>query len=48
MQVHVPLPGLHNVYNAAAALAGAFALGTLEPAERAVRSGRPAPGVRPP
>jgi UDP-N-acetylmuramyl tripeptide synthase len=32
MQVHVPLPGLHNVYNAAAAIAGAFALGTLEPA----------------
>jgi UDP-N-acetylmuramyl tripeptide synthase len=31
MQVHVPLPGLHNVYNAAAALAGAYALGTLEP-----------------
>ena len=34
MQVHVPLPGLHNVYNAAAALAGAFALGTLEPGAR--------------
>jgi UDP-N-acetylmuramyl tripeptide synthase len=31
MQVRVPLPGLHNVYNAAAAIAGAFALGTLEP-----------------
>jgi lipid II isoglutaminyl synthase (glutamine-hydrolysing) len=31
MQVHVPLPGLHNVYNAAAAIAGAFALGALEP-----------------
>jgi lipid II isoglutaminyl synthase (glutamine-hydrolysing) len=30
MQVRVPLPGLHNVYNAAAALAGAFALGMLE------------------
>jgi len=25
------LPGLHNVYNTAAALAGAYALGTLEP-----------------
>lgn len=32
VQVHVPLPGLHNVYNTAAALAAAFALGTLEPA----------------
>ena len=32
MQVHVPLPGLHNVYNTAAAIAGAYALGTLEPA----------------
>jgi UDP-N-acetylmuramyl tripeptide synthase len=32
VQVHVPLPGLHNVYNAAAALAAAFTLGTLEPA----------------
>ena len=31
VQVHVPLPGLHNVYNTAAALAGAYALGTLEP-----------------
>jgi lipid II isoglutaminyl synthase (glutamine-hydrolysing) len=31
LQVHVPLPGLHNVYNTAAAIAGAFALGTLEP-----------------
>jgi lipid II isoglutaminyl synthase (glutamine-hydrolysing) len=30
VQVHVPLPGLHNVYNAAAAIAGAFALQTLE------------------
>jgi len=29
--VHVPLPGLHNVYNTAAALAGAYALGVLEP-----------------
>ena len=46
VQLHVPLPGLHNVYNAAAALAGAFALGALEPAERAVRPRRPAPGVR--
>ena len=32
MRVHVPLPGLHNVYNTAAALAGAFALETLDPA----------------
>jgi UDP-N-acetylmuramyl tripeptide synthase len=32
MRVHVPLPGLHNVYNAAAAIAGAFALETLDPA----------------
>ena len=31
VRVHVPLPGLHNVYNTAAALAGAFALGTLDP-----------------
>jgi UDP-N-acetylmuramyl tripeptide synthase len=31
VRVHVPLPGLHNVYNTAAALAGAYALGTLEP-----------------
>jgi UDP-N-acetylmuramyl tripeptide synthase len=31
IEVHVPLPGLHNVYNTAAALAGAFALGTLAP-----------------
>jgi lipid II isoglutaminyl synthase (glutamine-hydrolysing) len=31
VQLHVPLPGLHNVYNVAAALAGAFALGALEP-----------------
>jgi UDP-N-acetylmuramyl tripeptide synthase len=46
IQVHVPLPGLHNVYNAAAALAGAFALGTLEPASapRALASLRPAFG----
>jgi UDP-N-acetylmuramyl tripeptide synthase len=31
VQVKVPLPGLHNVYNVAAALAAAFALGMLEP-----------------
>ena len=31
LRLHVPLPGLHNVYNTAAALAGAFALETLEP-----------------
>jgi UDP-N-acetylmuramyl tripeptide synthase len=31
MRVHVPLPGLYNVYNTAAALAGAFALEVLEP-----------------
>jgi UDP-N-acetylmuramyl tripeptide synthase len=31
VRLHVPLPGLHNVYNTAAALAGAFALETLEP-----------------
>lgn len=30
MRVNVPLPGLHNVYNAAAALAGAFALESLD------------------
>jgi len=46
MQVHVPLPGLHNVYNAAAALAGAFALGALEPrsARSALADLRPAFG----
>jgi UDP-N-acetylmuramyl tripeptide synthase len=46
MQVRVPLPGLHNVYNAAAALAGAFALGTLEPenARSALAGLRPAFG----
>jgi len=46
MQVHVPLPGVHNVYNAAAALAGAFALGTLEPrsARSALADLRPAFG----
>ncbi|HEY6787233.1 MAG TPA: MurT ligase domain-containing protein [Trebonia sp.] len=32
VQVHLPLRGLHNVYNAAAALAGAYTLATLEPA----------------
>jgi len=44
--VRVPLPGLHNVYNAAAALAGAFALGMLEPASArcALASLRPAFG----
>ncbi len=31
VRVHVPLPGLHNVYNAAAALAAAYALGMLDP-----------------
>jgi UDP-N-acetylmuramyl tripeptide synthase len=31
IRLRVPLPGLHNVYNAAAALAGACALGLLEP-----------------
>ncbi len=46
VQMHVPLPGLHNVYNAAAALAGAFALGVLEPdtARSALASLRPAFG----
>jgi lipid II isoglutaminyl synthase (glutamine-hydrolysing) len=46
MRVHVPLPGLHNVYNTAAALAGTFALGTLEPesARCALASLRPAFG----
>ncbi len=46
MQVRVPLPGLHNVYNAAAALAGAFALGALEPenARSALANLRPAFG----
>ena len=46
MQVRVPLPGLHNVYNAAAALAGAFALGVLEPenARSALAGLRPAFG----
>jgi UDP-N-acetylmuramyl tripeptide synthase len=46
LQVHVPLPGLHNVYNAAAAIAGAFALGILEPASArsALEALRPAFG----
>jgi UDP-N-acetylmuramyl tripeptide synthase len=46
IRLHVPLPGLHNVYNAAAALAGAFALGTLEPgrARDALAGLRPAFG----
>jgi UDP-N-acetylmuramyl tripeptide synthase len=46
MQVRVPLPGLHNVYNAAAALAGAFALGALDPenARSALAGLRPAFG----
>jgi UDP-N-acetylmuramyl tripeptide synthase len=46
LQVHVPLPGLHNVYNAAAAIAGAFALGTLDPgsARSALETLRPAFG----
>jgi UDP-N-acetylmuramyl tripeptide synthase len=46
MLVRVPLPGLHNVYNAAAALAGAFALEMLEPesARCALASLRPAFG----
>jgi lipid II isoglutaminyl synthase (glutamine-hydrolysing) len=46
VQLHVPLPGLHNVYNAAAALAGAFAVGLLEPgtAAAAIASLRPAFG----
>ncbi len=47
--LHVPLPGVHNVYNAAAALAGATALPfprPLEPAEarRAMAALRPAFG----
>jgi lipid II isoglutaminyl synthase (glutamine-hydrolysing) len=46
VQVHVPLPGLHNVYNTAAALAGAHALGALEPgsARHALANLRPAFG----
>jgi UDP-N-acetylmuramyl tripeptide synthase len=46
VRLHVPLPGLHNVYNAAAALAGAFALGMLDPvtARSALTSLRPAFG----
>jgi lipid II isoglutaminyl synthase (glutamine-hydrolysing) len=43
---HVPLPGLHNVYNAAAAIAGAFAMGMLDPvsAKEALADLRPAFG----
>jgi lipid II isoglutaminyl synthase (glutamine-hydrolysing) len=46
VQVHVPLPGLHNVYNTAAALAGAHAMGALEPrsARHALTGLRPAFG----
>jgi len=46
VRLHVPLPGLHNVYNAAAALGGTFALGALEPgsAQSALASLRPAFG----
>jgi lipid II isoglutaminyl synthase (glutamine-hydrolysing) len=46
VEVHVPLPGLHNVYNTAAALAGSFALGALEPrgARHALADLRPAFG----
>jgi UDP-N-acetylmuramyl tripeptide synthase len=48
-QLHVPLAGLHNVYNAAAALAGAITLSlprSLEPAEarQAISGLRPAFG----
>jgi UDP-N-acetylmuramyl tripeptide synthase len=46
IQMRLPLPGLHSVYNAAAALAGAFALGALEPrsARSALADLRPAFG----
>ncbi|HYZ56053.1 MAG TPA: MurT ligase domain-containing protein [Streptosporangiaceae bacterium] len=46
LELRVPLPGLHNVYNTAAALAGALALGSLEPggARRALAGLRPAFG----
>ncbi|HTU75695.1 MAG TPA: MurT ligase domain-containing protein [Trebonia sp.] len=46
VRLHVPLPGLHNVYNAAAALAGAYALGVLDPqsARSALAGLRPAFG----
>jgi UDP-N-acetylmuramyl tripeptide synthase len=46
VRLHVPLPGLYNVYNTAAALAGAFALETLEPgsARDALAGLRPAFG----
>ena len=33
--LHIPLPGIHNVYNAAAAMAGAIALTLPRPLERA-------------
>jgi lipid II isoglutaminyl synthase (glutamine-hydrolysing) len=47
--LHVPLPGIHNVYNAAAALAGAMALKLPRPlqpasARRAIAALRPAFG----
>jgi lipid II isoglutaminyl synthase (glutamine-hydrolysing) len=46
VRVHVPLPGLHNVYNAAAAIGAAYALGTLDPgsARDALAGLRPAFG----
>jgi UDP-N-acetylmuramyl tripeptide synthase len=46
IRLHVPLSGLYNVYNTAAALAGAFALGTLElsSAQGALEGLRPAFG----
>jgi lipid II isoglutaminyl synthase (glutamine-hydrolysing) len=49
VQLHVPLPGLHNVYNTVAALAGTFALGELgalgaEVARSALADLRPAFG----
>ena len=46
VQVYVPLPGMHNVYNAVAAIAGAYALGILEPesARRALAQVSPAFG----
>jgi lipid II isoglutaminyl synthase (glutamine-hydrolysing) len=46
LELRVPLPGLHNVYNTAAALAGALALRSLEPggARHALAGLRPAFG----
>jgi lipid II isoglutaminyl synthase (glutamine-hydrolysing) len=46
VRVRVPLPGMHNVYNAVAAIAGAYALGILEPesARRALAQVSPAFG----